>query len=378
MSKGINTTCDEGQTLIPTTGGGFDVAHSLRAEGFDASEDGTGRGTPLVPVFTGDGITADPITANEGKTYTQEGNTFRLHNCVGEPVAFDTTQVTSPANYSNPQPSDPCHPLAAGAHAPAVAFQPRIARNGRGNMGDVVNALQAQSGSTGKGDAAPCVATSMQVRRLTPTECSRLQGFPDDYLELIYADADEAHAAQVLHELWKEVGAAAFEEQEWRVGISVALLTPEILLAGVYGGWIPWQMAAECAAASRSIQSPNACSEEFVRALRSAGASGCSPYQLQSFGQLADKLGSDLSILPLERAQARKALRSNKLWPQAQKKWPLRYAFAAPEKRGCLDRLNPDGPRYKALGNSMAVPCMSWIGQRIAMVEQLEKEAKNG
>lgn len=26
------------------------VAHSLRAEGFDASEDGTGRGTPLVPV----------------------------------------------------------------------------------------------------------------------------------------------------------------------------------------------------------------------------------------------------------------------------------------------------------------------------------------
>jgi DNA (cytosine-5)-methyltransferase 1 len=25
----------------------------------------------------------------------------------------------------------------------------------------------------------------------------------------------------------------------------------------------------------------------------------------------------------------------------------------------------PDGPRYKALGNSMAVPCMQWIGNRI-------------
>jgi site-specific DNA-cytosine methylase len=25
----------------------------------------------------------------------------------------------------------------------------------------------------------------------------------------------------------------------------------------------------------------------------------------------------------------------------------------------------PDGPRYKALGNSMAVPCMAWIGSRI-------------
>jgi DNA (cytosine-5)-methyltransferase 1 len=27
----------------------------------------------------------------------------------------------------------------------------------------------------------------------------------------------------------------------------------------------------------------------------------------------------------------------------------------------------PDGPRYKALGNSMAVPCMRWIGERVAL-----------
>jgi DNA (cytosine-5)-methyltransferase 1 len=31
----------------------------------------------------------------------------------------------------------------------------------------------------------------------------------------------------------------------------------------------------------------------------------------------------------------------------------------------------PDGPRYKACGNSMAVPVMRWIGQRIEMVEKL-------
>ena len=29
----------------------------------------------------------------------------------------------------------------------------------------------------------------------------------------------------------------------------------------------------------------------------------------------------------------------------------------------------PDGPRYKALGNSMAVNCMAWIGERIAAVD---------
>ena len=31
----------------------------------------------------------------------------------------------------------------------------------------------------------------------------------------------------------------------------------------------------------------------------------------------------------------------------------------------------PDGPRYKALGNSMAVPVMRWIGERIKYVETL-------
>ncbi len=32
----------------------------------------------------------------------------------------------------------------------------------------------------------------------------------------------------------------------------------------------------------------------------------------------------------------------------------------------------PDGPRYKALGNSMAVNVMSWIGERIATVDRIE------
>jgi DNA (cytosine-5)-methyltransferase 1 len=31
----------------------------------------------------------------------------------------------------------------------------------------------------------------------------------------------------------------------------------------------------------------------------------------------------------------------------------------------------PDGPRYKGLGNSMAVPVMRWIGERIAAVESV-------
>jgi len=33
-----------------------------------------------------------------------------------------------------------------------------------------------------------------------------------------------------------------------------------------------------------------------------------------------------------------------------------------------------DGPRYKALGNSMAVPVMRWIGRRIAAVDRIEDD----
>ena len=40
-------------------------------------------------------------------------------------------------------------------------------------------------------------------------------------------------------------------------------------------------------------------------------------------------------------------------------------------KKGAEDC--PDGPRYKALGNSMAVPVMRWIGERIQTIEEITK-----
>ena len=157
------------------------VVHSLRGEGFDASEDGTGRGTPIVP------------------------------------IPFDTTQITSHGNYSNPKPGDPMHPLAAGAHAPAIAFHPtqdpisstdgttqcmgtgskqgsatvaiafqtRIGRNGRGQPKPIIDALTSCEGGT-HADSKPHVAGSFGVRRLTPLECERCQGFPDDWTLIDY------------------------------------------------------------------------------------------------------------------------------------------------------------------------------------------------
>lgn len=48
--------------------------------------------------------------------------------------------------------------------------------------------------------------------------------------------------------------------------------------------------------------------------------------------------------------------------------WKLGYWPAdkhSPEIRAAIAEQCPDGPRYKALGNSWAVPVVRWIGQRI-------------
>lgn len=192
-------------------GCGMFVAHTLKGEGFDASEDGTGRGTPIIPVepftlairgrgdthnleYRQDGTANAILTPNGGRAgigvgaiaapvypidMRQASRGEKMTNnradgssggapgtgigddgdpaptvstshppAVAHPIPFDTTQMTSAANRSSPKPGDPCHPLAAGAHPPAIA-------------------------------------SDWAVRRLTPVECARLQGFPDDYLSQV-------------------------------------------------------------------------------------------------------------------------------------------------------------------------------------------------
>lgn len=94
------------------------------------------------------------------------------------PVAFDTTQITSQANRSNPLPGDPCHPLAAGAHAPTIAYTTKLHNTGSNNAGKI---FEERTPCLDACSPAPALLTASQVRRLTPVECERLQGFPDGY-----------------------------------------------------------------------------------------------------------------------------------------------------------------------------------------------------
>jgi DNA (cytosine-5)-methyltransferase 1 len=69
---------------------------------------------------------------------------------VAQPVPYDLFQITAPVNRQNRKPGDPCHTLARDNAAHAA------------------------------------VAQAMTVRRLTPRECERLQGFPDDWTLIPY------------------------------------------------------------------------------------------------------------------------------------------------------------------------------------------------
>lgn len=96
----------------------------------------------------------------------------------------------------------------------AVAFEARYARNGRGAPDGIVPPLKAQSGGTGKGDGAPLVATHT-VRRLTPTECERLQGFPDGWTAQGRNDAGEVYALADSHRYYQMGNAVSVPVAEW-------------------------------------------------------------------------------------------------------------------------------------------------------------------
>ncbi|MDJ0023647.1 Dam family site-specific DNA-(adenine-N6)-methyltransferase [Pantoea eucrina] len=229
-----------------------EVSHTLTAGGHDASEDGTGRGTPVVAFSSnGHGSFAEGVSALRAKSGadhesiavsvvhgTQDPDVLNnLAHTIGRNQGQENAILAFSSKDHGQDVAEGLSPtLRAGSHAashanagapPAVAygFQTRIARNGRGDMGELCHTLNAESGEMGKGDAAPCVArceehaafaentrgevrlfngdgqitgalsagggkpgqgypsvvTRCEVRRLTPKECERLQGFPDGW-----------------------------------------------------------------------------------------------------------------------------------------------------------------------------------------------------
>jgi DNA (cytosine-5)-methyltransferase 1 len=127
-------------------GGGFDVAHALTGEGFDASEDGTGRGTPLVPI-----------------SFSAKDH--------GADASEDLAPTLRAGGHTNSH--------ANAGVMPAVAFQ--SSQSGVREV-DAHATLDANNGSRRHNG----VIQAMQVRRLIPEECEALQGFKRSYTAIPY------------------------------------------------------------------------------------------------------------------------------------------------------------------------------------------------
>lgn len=173
------------------------VAHALRGEGFDASEDGTGRGTPIVPVaIHSDAIGRDGISKTAGADAAgvvrkhdaglgiiDDGSVYSLTTGQPHVVAFTAKDHGGDA-VENISPT-----LRAGGHTGSHAnagVMPAIAYTADGLTGDPLTASSDRS-YTNEGNnfrLQNCVDQAWGARRLTPTECARLQGFPDDWARI--------------------------------------------------------------------------------------------------------------------------------------------------------------------------------------------------
>lgn len=157
------------------------VAHTLRGEGHDASEDGSGRGTPVVPV-------SNPLTAGMAAS----GSRMPHEQGALVPIAVLQSNESHPSGNYDPEVSPTLHIGSnGGGQPPAIAFEPYTLME-RGRSGGqsleyrqdgTANAVLTPNGGRG-GMGVGAIASDWAVRRLTPTECARLQGFSDDHCRI--------------------------------------------------------------------------------------------------------------------------------------------------------------------------------------------------
>lgn len=138
------------------------VAHSLRSEGADASEDGTGRGTPIVVANCFNGYTGG-ADDNDAQANHLIAFSSKDHGADAGEIAPTLRSQNFKDSHIN------------GGGQVAIAFQ----QDATDKFSEGVT--PTMRGKSNGGTRAFGVANEFGVRRLTPRECERLQSFPDDW-----------------------------------------------------------------------------------------------------------------------------------------------------------------------------------------------------
>lgn len=264
------------------SGAGMFVAHALRGEGFDASEDGSGRGTPLVPVQP---IPIDMRQASRGAKMTNNRSEGSSGGAPGTGVGA---------------PGDPA-PTLATEHVPAIAAPIAFSAKDHGGDAEVnLSPTLRAGGFTGShANAGVMPAIAIQERAVSENP----DAGPDGAGVRVDGAAYTLEARTVPQ-------AVAFDLQQITSPTNRSRVDP-------------------------SLPSPTLAKGNAVHVADAWAVRRLTPRECERLQHFPD----DYTLIPLGNGK-----------------------FAA------------DGPRYKALGNSMAVNVMRWIGQRIELVGTLCEE----
>lgn len=161
-----------------------DISHTLKAEGFDGSEDGTGRGIPVIAFGggnTGGNIDVAACLTAKGQRIDFEVETFAVHGTQDPDTNLEL------------------------AHT--------LGRNhGQENA----------------------ISNGVQVRRLMPVECERLQGFPDNHTLISWRGKEATECPDGPR--YRAIGnSMAVPVMRW-IGERIAAALPVKKSAGDYGG----------------------------------------------------------------------------------------------------------------------------------------------
>lgn len=270
------------------------VTHSLRADRFDASENGTGRGTPLISV--------------------QQNGTN---------LGFDLPSLRKgDGGFTSGVP--------AIGYMPARTFGKDGEVDSRYAPRDVCDAIHT---GTGSGNKAPLI---LQRERVGTSCC------PDCQIEfdVHYLPGTEIPEPFVCPECGDSPGFMTYDVRHGGTAPIAFNSREDMCCYGDQSGSL----------GSSSPQAQAVAFQEAQTGVREYPESGT----LRANGPGHDPVGTRLRI----------GIAVRRLTPtecERLQKFPDGYTK--------INEKTADGPRYKALGNSMAVCCMEWIGRRIQLVD---------
>ncbi|MGE3624719.1 MAG: DNA (cytosine-5-)-methyltransferase, partial [Bdellovibrionales bacterium] len=321
------------------TSGGL-VAHTLRGDGFDASEDGTGRGTPLV---------AGTVTSKWAKgTGGPAGD--ECQNIITDPFAYNVTFCdTNGRRKDRPDGglyvsrAEAAKTLTSGGELSTyIAFS---AKDYGADAAESAPTLRAMGHDASHANGGGQIAVAIPLQEIgkrtgkSTDDASIGVGIGQEGDAMYTLQAAAQHGVAIPLDL-RNAGRDPDKRDEMNrqgCGIGAAGDPSSTLSAAFVPGVASFKPGQS--AGARSIGYEN----ELAPSLEAGGGGNNRPAIMQRMAVRR------LTPRECERLQG---------FPDDYTLVPYRGKPAA------------DGPRYKALGNSMAVPVMRWIGERIQKVEE--------